>query len=422
MATFNITLGTPVELNILVGHQDENEVTEVVFDYSAWKTEFGSGTLALSVQRSADSWPYAVTMTDNGDDTATWDVSDTDTAYKGVGRVQLTYTVGDVRKKSVLYRFTVYESLGAEGNVITPVQLESLIEDVEQLQAEVAALENKQLSDNIKQALLDCFEHVAWIDENGQDYYDALEAALYPPANLVSITAVYTQSGTVYDTDALDDLKPDLVVTASYDDSTTETVTTYTLSGTLTVGTSTITVSYGGKTDTFAVTVSTLGTNYADDLANFSHGTTPTYTYTNGTITMECNQSKADGFNMFAFDSSKTKWDDVVGKSLNVKVTMDSPNWAGEIATTSPRNCVTIGVAIYSQAGATSGNQRQRYETLGQVALTSTSQTFEYAFSADISSFSGGSGTPTSASTFGVFVYDNTVNTVNITNVEVREA
>lgn len=74
-------------------------------------------------------------------------------------------------------------------------------------------------------------------------------------ATLTGISAVYTQSGTVYDTDTLDSLKSDLVVTASYDDSTTQTVTGYTLSGTLTEGTSTITVTFGGCTDTFDVTV-----------------------------------------------------------------------------------------------------------------------------------------------------------------------
>lgn len=111
------------------------------------------------------------------------------------------------------------------------------------------------LTDDIKQALLQIAEKVAYIDEDGQDYYDALENALYPPAELVSISAVYTQSGTVYSTDSLDSLKADLVVTAHMSDSTTQTVTTYTLSGTLTVGTSTITVSYGGKTTTFNVTV-----------------------------------------------------------------------------------------------------------------------------------------------------------------------
>lgn len=111
------------------------------------------------------------------------------------------------------------------------------------------------LTAGIKAALLQIASKVAYIDDDGQDYYDALEAALYPPSELVSISAVYTQSGTVYDTDSLDSLKSDLVVTALYEDTTTETITTYTLSGTLTTGTSTITVSYGGKTDTFTVTV-----------------------------------------------------------------------------------------------------------------------------------------------------------------------
>lgn len=111
------------------------------------------------------------------------------------------------------------------------------------------------LTDEAKQALLNCFAHVAWIDEYGQDYYDALEDALYPPSELTRITCVYTQGGTVYDTDSLDSLKSDLVVTAHYDNDTTQTVTSYTLSGTLEVGTSTITVSYDGKTTTFDVTV-----------------------------------------------------------------------------------------------------------------------------------------------------------------------
>ena len=76
-------------------------------------------------------------------------------------------------------------------------------------------------------------------------------------AGLSYITAVYTQSGTVYDDATLDSLKSDLVVTAHYSDSSTETVpsTDYTLSGTLAEGTSTVTVTYSGKTATFTVVV-----------------------------------------------------------------------------------------------------------------------------------------------------------------------
>lgn len=111
-----------------------------------------------------------------------------------------------------------------------------------------------QMSNEAKNAILNIFAHAAWAVANGQQYYDALADAFF---GVASISAVYTQGGTVYETDALDDLKADLVVTATLKDSTTQTVpsTDYTLSGTLAVGTSTITVSYGGKTTTFDVVV-----------------------------------------------------------------------------------------------------------------------------------------------------------------------
>lgn len=113
------------------------------------------------------------------------------------------------------------------------------------------------ITDDIKQALLQITSKVAYIDGGGQTYYQDLYNALYPPVNLSYITCVYTQSGTVYDTDSINSLKTDLVVTAHWADNTTTVVAgnDYTLSGILTVGTSTITVSYGGKTTTFNVTV-----------------------------------------------------------------------------------------------------------------------------------------------------------------------
>lgn len=131
-------------------------------------------------------------------------------------------------------------------------QLDALDERVETLEGGGGGL-----TEAVKSAMLQIAQKVAYIDEHGQTYYNALYNALYPPAELVSITAVYTQSGTVYDTDSLDSLKNDLVVTATFTDSTTGVINAedYTLSGTLTEGTSTITVSYGGKTASFNVTV-----------------------------------------------------------------------------------------------------------------------------------------------------------------------
>jgi len=119
------------------------------------------------------------------------------------------------------------------------------------------------LSNDTKDALLNLFQVVAYTIANAQEYYDALENALYPK-NLVSISAVFTQGANViYDTDFLDDLRQYLVVTAHYDDETSETISAYTLSGTLSTGTSTITVSYGGKTTTFTVTVTHATTTYS---------------------------------------------------------------------------------------------------------------------------------------------------------------
>lgn len=274
MSSVNIDLAADTILNVMVGQQDENEVREVVFDFSDWYTTYGSGTISLAIQRPKDEWPYEGTLTvDNSTHKATWEISDTDSAYAGVGQIQLSYTVGTAVKKSVVYRFTVHKSLGALGNVITPIQIQTFIDevtealedmqeelndvkqDLEELQEEIEG-GGSGLTADLKAALDQLAQKVAYIDEDGQDYYDALHAALYPPATLTSITCVYTQSGTVYDTDTLDSLKSDLVVTAHYDNSTSQVVTNYTLSGTLTEGTSTITVAYGGKTTTFNVTVS----------------------------------------------------------------------------------------------------------------------------------------------------------------------
>lgn len=112
---------------------------------------------------------------------------------------------------------------------------------------------NMQITNEAKNAILDCLANAAYTSTNAQELYDALAAAFFP---IDSITAVYTQTETVYATTSLDSLRSDLVVTAIYEGGATETVTTYTLSGTLAVGTSTITASYAGKTATFSVTVS----------------------------------------------------------------------------------------------------------------------------------------------------------------------
>ena len=74
---------------------------------------------------------------------------------------------------------------------------------------------------------------------------------------LSRISATYNQgSTTVYPSTSLDTLKTNLIVKAIYSDNSEDVVTTYNLSGTLSVGTSKITVTYSNKTTTFNVNVS----------------------------------------------------------------------------------------------------------------------------------------------------------------------
>lgn len=257
MGTVNVILGDGKKLNLILGQQLENAVTAVVFDFSAWQTTYGSGTLALSVQRPGDEMPYAVTLSVSGTN-ATWSITDLDTAYKGTGEIQLTYTVGTAKKKSVIYKFTVYESLGANGEYPSPGQTwqEEIEDELADVKQDLAELQNDSgVTAELKSALLDIASNIAYINQNGQTLYNNLYDALYPNAS--SISCVYTQTGIVYSSDSLDSLKDDLVVTAHYSDSTTKILkpSDYTLSGTLIAGTSTISVHYGDLVTTFTVAV-----------------------------------------------------------------------------------------------------------------------------------------------------------------------
>ena len=56
------------------------------------------------------------------------------------------------------------------------------------------------LNDAAKEALLACFAHVAWTDEHGQDYVDALEDALYNEVYTVrtNLTKVTSNNNSSY--------------------------------------------------------------------------------------------------------------------------------------------------------------------------------------------------------------------------------
>lgn len=127
-------------------------------------------------------------------------------------------------------------------------------DEISDLKSQIAL--NSGIPTEVKRAMDTLFTKMAVIDDEGYTGEVATIHAWATAINCISISAVYTQSDTVYDTDTLDSLKSDLVVTANYDDGTSGTVSGYTLSGALEVGTSTIIVAYDGKTASFNVSVS----------------------------------------------------------------------------------------------------------------------------------------------------------------------
>ena len=105
MATININVTNASAFTI--GRRGENEVTSIIFDYSAWLAEFGPGTVTLLVKRNTDLDPYPVVLSPGEDNTAIWLVTSTDTAYIGNGQAEFSYLVGSQIKKSIVYRITV---------------------------------------------------------------------------------------------------------------------------------------------------------------------------------------------------------------------------------------------------------------------------------------------------------------------------
>ena len=73
---------------------------------------------------------------------------------------------------------TARAEAAAESVEASAAQIATNTADIADLKADLEQIV-PGLSEEAKEALLACFAHVAWIDDDGQDYYDALEEALY---------------------------------------------------------------------------------------------------------------------------------------------------------------------------------------------------------------------------------------------------
>lgn len=130
MITITVGQGSP---RLHLGRQGENEARRIAFDISAMVAEYGEGIVTLTHKRPRDGEAYPVVLDVDGT-TATWTVTSADTAQSGSGEAQLTYTVGGVIAKSVIYGTRVSPSITVGEDVPDPYVewFERIIQLIEQ--------------------------------------------------------------------------------------------------------------------------------------------------------------------------------------------------------------------------------------------------------------------------------------------------
>ena len=104
-------------------------------------------------------------------------------------------------------------------NAIVGQQLGSVKTDITEIDGDVNAIKNggKILTEDVKTALLNIFNHITYTDANAQTYITALTNAWRSEGVLTSINAIFTQgSAVIYDNDSLETLKQYLVVNGVY--------------------------------------------------------------------------------------------------------------------------------------------------------------------------------------------------------------
>ena len=121
MTTLKFIIGALPSAIIPVGIREENDVSAVEVDFSAWAEEFGAGVMQLLVKRSGDTSAYPVVLTQTGT-AATWTLSSTDLAKTGELLAEYVYTVSGQVKKSCVLRFFVVPDIGTPGSAPDPYQ------------------------------------------------------------------------------------------------------------------------------------------------------------------------------------------------------------------------------------------------------------------------------------------------------------
>lgn len=143
-----------------LGRQGEHGVRQVRFDLSYLIETFGEGTAILVHQRSQDLAPYIVSAVQDGD-RLEWTVADADTAYRGFGKAEIRWTVGDDLAKTVTYKTSVQRSLTEQTEIPEPLEswYDQMLEQIGNSQE--YAQQAAQSAETAQQAASDAAEETA---------------------------------------------------------------------------------------------------------------------------------------------------------------------------------------------------------------------------------------------------------------------
>ena len=196
MIDVNVKTSPCADPKILIGRQAENNAVNIVFDLSFLIQNFGNGTAVLVHQRTKDNAPYIVTTQQDGS-TLSWNVSQIDTAYVGVGQAELRWTVGDTLAKTIIYKTWTVKSITADEVMPDEYQswYDAMIEYIDQLkiesderiddaveEARQAAADAETSAERAEQAAKDAGYMHFYIDSNGDLIYqrtDNVEVTFY---------------------------------------------------------------------------------------------------------------------------------------------------------------------------------------------------------------------------------------------------
>ena len=129
---------------LVLGIRGEYNIGQIVFDYTAWETEYGSGLVTISVKRPEDVQPYLVIPVVDADaKTATWTLTETDTLYKGRGEIEYIYTGEDDEFKAKTPVYKTYENRDIGEPIDAPEPWQSVLDQMTQIYLDTVAVKEQ---------------------------------------------------------------------------------------------------------------------------------------------------------------------------------------------------------------------------------------------------------------------------------------